>query len=95
MVFPRDRRSRATSSARRSRTEEYVDWAPIDEQMGLHERIRLLYVACTQGPRPPGGVGASQGASQEPEPKARTNAELLLAGMGDAVADLDGRRRRD
>ena len=29
-------------------TEEYVDWMPIDEQMGLHERIRLLYVACTR-----------------------------------------------
>ena len=41
-------RGRATSSARWSRTEEYVDWAPIDEQMGLHERIRLLYVACTR-----------------------------------------------
>ena len=29
-------------------TNEYVEWAPIDEQMGLHERIRLLYVACTR-----------------------------------------------
>ena len=29
-------------------TQEYVEWAPIDEQMGLHERIRLLYVACTR-----------------------------------------------
>ncbi len=29
-------------------TNEFVEWAPIDEQMGLHERIRLLYVACTR-----------------------------------------------
>ena len=29
-------------------TSEYEAWAPVDEQMGLHERIRLLYVACTR-----------------------------------------------
>ena len=29
-------------------TEEYQDWKPIDEQMSFHERIRLLYVACTR-----------------------------------------------
>ena len=29
-------------------TDEYVAWTPIDEQMSFHERIRLLYVACTR-----------------------------------------------
>ena len=34
-------------------TEEYETWKPIDEQMSFDERIRHLYVACTQSPRPP------------------------------------------
>ena len=33
---------------RHVQTEELTSWAPIDEQMGLDERIRLLYVACTR-----------------------------------------------
>ena len=69
-------------------TEEYVDWAPIDEQMGLHERIRLLYVACTRARDHLVVSVHRKERAKEPEPKARTNAELLSAGMGDAVEDL-------
>ena len=29
-------------------TDEFEDFKPIDEQMGFHERLRLLYVACTR-----------------------------------------------
>ncbi|MFA9446567.1 UvrD-helicase domain-containing protein [Egicoccus sp. AB-alg6-2] len=29
-------------------TEEYEAFKPIDEQLGYHERLRLLYVACTR-----------------------------------------------
>jgi len=63
------------------RTEEYVDWAPIDEQMGLHERIRLLYVACTRARDHLVVSVHRKTRANEPEPKRRTNAELLVAGM--------------
>jgi len=70
------------------RTDDFVDWAPIDEQMGLHERIRLLYVACTRA-RDHLIVSLHRKARAKlPSPKLRTNAELLLAGMGDVVDDL-------
>jgi ATP-dependent helicase/nuclease subunit A len=71
------------------RTEEYVDWAPIDEQMGLHERIRLLYVACTRARDHLVVSVHRKTRAKEPEPKARTNAELLVAGMGDAIGSLE------
>ena len=29
-------------------SENYETWKPIDEQMDVHERLRLLYVACTR-----------------------------------------------
>jgi ATP-dependent exoDNAse (exonuclease V) beta subunit len=32
----------------RVRTEHYTAYEPLDEQLGFHERIRLLYVACTR-----------------------------------------------
>jgi ATP-dependent exoDNAse (exonuclease V) beta subunit len=69
-------------------TEEFVQWAPIDEQMGLHERIRLLYVASTRARDHLVMSVHRKERAKEPEPKARTNAELLLAGMGDAVEDF-------
>lgn len=66
-------------------TEEWADWAPVDEQMGLHERIRLLYVACTRA-RDHLVVSLHREArANEPRPKSRTNAELLLAGMGESI----------
>jgi ATP-dependent exoDNAse (exonuclease V) beta subunit len=69
-------------------TEEFVEWAPIDEQMGLHERIRLLYVACTRARDHLVVSVHRKERARDPEPKARTNAELLLAGMGEAVESL-------
>ena len=70
------------------RTEEYVDWAPIDEQMGLHERIRLLYVACTRA-RDHLIVSLHRKVQAKPRrDRRRTNAELLLSGMGDRLGGL-------
>jgi ATP-dependent helicase/nuclease subunit A len=69
-------------------TDEFVEWIPIDEQMGLHERIRLLYVACTRA-RDHLIVSLHRKArASEPKANARTNAELLLEGMGDLVTGL-------
>ena len=69
-------------------TDEFTQWAPIDEQMGLHERIRLLYVACTRA-RDHLVVSLHRKArTKTPAPKARTNAELLVDGMGDLVGEL-------
>jgi ATP-dependent exoDNAse (exonuclease V) beta subunit len=69
-------------------TDEYVEWAPIDEQMGLHERIRLLYVACTRARDHLIMSVHRKVRANPPKPSARTNAELLLDGMGDLVDDL-------
>jgi ATP-dependent helicase/nuclease subunit A len=70
-------------------TNEYVEWAPIDEQMGLHERIRLLYVACTRARDHLIMSVHRKFRPNPPKPSARTNAELLLDGMGPLlVADL-------
>ena len=46
--LPAGRSASAIGWVRTRQTDEYAEWAPIDEQMGLHERIRLLYVACTR-----------------------------------------------
>jgi len=70
-------------------TDEYVEWAPIDEQMGLHERIRLLYVACTRARDHLIMSVHRKVRTNPPRPSTRTNAELLLSGMGDdLLADL-------
>ncbi len=69
-------------------TLEYAEWAPIDEQMSFHERIRLLYVACTRA-RDHLVVSLHRKArANPPAPTRRTNAELLLAGMGTLVDAL-------
>jgi ATP-dependent helicase/nuclease subunit A len=69
-------------------TFEYTEWLPIDEQMSFHERIRLLYVACTRA-RDHLVVSLHRKArANAPSSTKRTNAELLLAGMGDLLADL-------
>jgi ATP-dependent exoDNAse (exonuclease V) beta subunit len=68
---------------------------PIDEQMGYDERLRLLYVACT---RACDHLVVSLHREERKNPPAknssRTNAEVLLAGMGDDAAtslpDLGG-----
>ena len=81
MVWP-------TVPARRE-TEEWASWAPIDEQMGLHERIRLLYVACTRACDHL-VVSLHRKAWRKPpdSPSKRTNAELLVAGMGQLIDDV-------
>jgi ATP-dependent helicase/nuclease subunit A len=63
-------------------TDEFVEWAPIDEQMGLHERIRLLYVACTRARDHLIVSLHRKERASAPDAKRRTNAELLLSGMG-------------
>lgn len=77
-------------------TEEFAAWAPIDEQMGFDERIRLLYVACTRA-RDHLVVSLHRRLRASP-PKssaARTNAELLVHGMGELLEVLPsvGRQR--
>lgn len=69
-------------------TDEYAEFAPIDEQMGLHERIRLLYVGCTRA-RDHLVVSLHRKArASAAAPERSTNAELLLAGMGGHLDDL-------
>ena len=69
-------------------TDEFDAWKPIDEQMGYDERIRLLYVACTRAcDHLVVSLHRSQRIGEPSKASARTNAELLLAGMG---ADLLG-----
>jgi ATP-dependent exoDNAse (exonuclease V) beta subunit len=69
-------------------TEEYDTWAPIDEQMGLHERIRLLYVACTRARDHLVISLHRRERANAPERRNRTSAELLLDGIGDGLVDL-------
>ncbi len=70
------------------KTVEYEEWAPIDEQMGLHERIRLLYVACTRA-RDHLLVSLHRKArARPPTAEGRTNAELLVAGMEGRLEDV-------
>ena len=69
-------------------TEEYEAWKPIDEQMGLHERVRLLYVACTRA-RDHLVVSLHRKArANEPQPASRTNAELLVHGVAARLGQL-------
>ncbi len=63
-------------------TEAYAAWAPIDEQMSYEERIRLLYVACTRA-RDHLVVSVARTDRAGGSAARRTNAEILLAGMGD------------
>jgi len=69
-------------------TEEFEAWKPIDEQMGFDERIRLLYVAATRAQDHLVLSVQRRQRSKDPEPNNRTNAELLVAGSGDALAQL-------
>ncbi|GAC1517606.1 MAG: hypothetical protein NVS1B12_04170 [Acidimicrobiales bacterium] len=63
-------------------TSEFSAWTPIDEQMEFHERIRLLYVACTRARdhlvvsiHRKERVGTAA-------PRDRTNAELIAEAAG-------------
>jgi ATP-dependent exoDNAse (exonuclease V) beta subunit len=46
--FPHDRDTYALRISSRVTTEEFERYAPIDEQMDFHEKLRLLYVAMTR-----------------------------------------------
>jgi ATP-dependent helicase/nuclease subunit A len=46
--FPHDRDTYALRISARVSTEEFERYAPIDEQMDFHEKLRLLYVAMTR-----------------------------------------------
>src|SRR5262249_43794458 len=48
LVFPHDRDTYAVRVSSRVTTEEFERYAPIDEQMDFHEKLRLLYVAMTR-----------------------------------------------
>jgi ATP-dependent exoDNAse (exonuclease V) beta subunit len=69
-------------------TDEYADWAPIDEQMGFHERIRLLYVACTRARDHLVVSLHRKERAAPPAPSATTNAELLLLGIGERLDQI-------
>jgi ATP-dependent helicase/nuclease subunit A len=69
----------------KAETDEYAEWAPIDEQMSLHERIRLLYVACTRA-RDHLVVSVHRKArANRSAAERRTNAELMIEGMEDRI----------
>jgi ATP-dependent exoDNAse (exonuclease V) beta subunit len=69
-------------------TDEYEAWKPVDEQMDFHERIRLLYVACTRA-RDHLVVSLHRKArATAPKSAARTNAELLVDDMGSLLDEL-------
>ena len=70
-------------------TPEYEVWRPIDEQMAFDERIRLLYVACTRArDHLVVSLHRKARAAAPGRPTSRTNAELLVHGMGSLLADL-------
>ena len=69
-------------------TQEFERWLPIDEQMGYDERIRLLYVACTRARDHLVVSLHRRQRARPPEAIRRTNAELLVAGMGTLLDEL-------
>ncbi|MDQ2727080.1 MAG: UvrD-helicase domain-containing protein [Actinomycetota bacterium] len=70
------------------KTLAWETWAPIDEQMSLDERIRLLYVACTRARDHLVVSLYRKERKTAPAAVTRTNAELLIDGMGATVDDL-------
>ena len=75
-------------------SENYETWKPIDEQMDAHERLRLLYVACTRARdhlivslhrRAPSAKGSKENSAAW----ALADAGAIEAGAVDASAFLD------
>ncbi|MFZ6005435.1 MAG: UvrD-helicase domain-containing protein [Actinomycetota bacterium] len=98
VYFPRNGGQVGYRLGRSVITEEFETWKPIDEQMGFDERIRLLYVACTRACDHL-VVSLHRAARKEPPKlrRSRTNAELLVDGMGsllDHLPDVSGRAGR-
>ncbi|MGH9276329.1 MAG: UvrD-helicase domain-containing protein [Acidimicrobiales bacterium] len=87
--FPRDGGPVGYRMGKEVMTEEFEAAIPIDEQMGYDERLRLLYVACT---RACDHLVLSLHRVDRKNPPAkhssRTNAEILMAGMGALLDDL-------
>ncbi len=69
-------------------TQEFEALRPVDEQMEFHERIRLLYVACTRARDHLVLSVHRKARNHHPTASAQTNAELLVTGMGQLLADL-------
>jgi ATP-dependent exoDNAse (exonuclease V) beta subunit len=85
VVFPRGETTVGYRLGKDVVTDEFEAWKPIDEQMGFDERIRLLYVACT---RACDHLVVSLHRAERknpPRPAARSNAELLVEGMGPSL----------
>ena len=83
VVFPSHRHSVGYRFAGQVTTPEYEEWKPIDEQMGFDERIRLLYVACTRArDHLVVSLHRRQRVAALGRSTNRTNAELLVHGMG-------------
>ena len=88
VVFPTHTESAGYRFGARVTTDEYRDWAPIDELMEYHERIRLLYVACTRA-RDHLVVSLHRKARATPPAAGRaTNAELLAGAMEARLDEL-------
>ena len=92
--FPRDGGAAGYKLGADVTTEEFDAWMPIDEQMSFHERIRLLYVACTRAcDHLVVSLHRAERVS-DGKPNSRKSSELLVAGMGDdrlgALPDLSG-----
>ena len=89
VTFPRDGGRVGYRMGKAVMTDEFEASIPLDEQMGYDERLRLLYVACT---RPMDHLVVSLHREERRNPpklsRNRTNAEVLLHGMGDLVQDL-------
>jgi ATP-dependent exoDNAse (exonuclease V) beta subunit len=86
--FPRDGGPVGYRMGKDVITQEFEAAIPLDEQMGYDERLRLLYVACT---RACDHLVLSLHRAERARPTAprnHTNAEVLVAGMGDLLAGL-------
>jgi ATP-dependent exoDNAse (exonuclease V) beta subunit len=87
--FPRNGGAVGYRMGKAVTTEEFEAALPIDEQMSYDERVRLLYVACT---RACDHLVVSLHRLERREPPTRkatrTNAEVLLYGMGEALHSL-------
>ena len=89
VVFPSHRGTVGYRFSGQVTTPEYDEWKPIDEQMGFDERIRLLYVAATRArDHLVVSLHRKQRATASGRPTSRTNAELLVHGMGPLLGDL-------
>jgi ATP-dependent exoDNAse (exonuclease V) beta subunit len=69
-------------------TAEFEAFKPIDEQMAFDERVRLLYVACTRARDHLVLSLHRRTRVTVPHAVNRTNAELLVDGLGDVLESL-------